>query len=404
VRWVAHAVGESPVELWGVSSRTRLARQLAGCLGEVEWLDDPEPVRPGTRALLVRADYLFETRALAGLTEYDQAVLRCGEDGAPVAACVPGEHAAQAAALLRGELESVPPALAVVEPRDLGHYDPKLRRAEAPLVAAIDAESRAALESTLYGSAYKGITDLVTKWLWPRPARHAVRLCTRLGITPHAVTILGAVLVVLAGWAFFAGAYALGLLAAWVMTFLDTVDGKLARVTERSSRLGHYLDHGIDLVHPPFWYILWGMGLASFEPVLGLERVALYWIIASGYVGGRVTEALFHLLGDCSIFTWRPFDSYFRLVTARRNPCLIVLTVAAILGHPAWGLIGVAGWTALTTLVLLTRLLQGTLTRMRQGRLDSWLSEGPERARHARAYATFASTRTAYDGAAPRPE
>ena len=32
------------------------------------------------------------------------------------------------------------------------------------------------------------------------------------------------------------------------MTFLDTVDGKLARCTIASSKLGNIFDHGIDLV------------------------------------------------------------------------------------------------------------------------------------------------------------
>ncbi len=49
----------------------------------------------------------------------------------------------------------------------------------------------------------------------------------------------------------------------WLMTFLDTVDGKLARVTVTSSRLGDVLDHGLDIIHPPLWYIAWGVGLTT---------------------------------------------------------------------------------------------------------------------------------------------
>src|SRR3546814_2416912 len=48
------------------------------------------------------------------------------------------------------------------------------------------------------------------------------------------------------------GGFWTGLAAAWIMTFLDTVDGKLARVTLASSRWGNAYDHGIDLIHPPF--------------------------------------------------------------------------------------------------------------------------------------------------------
>ena len=42
---------------------------------------------------------------------------------------------------------------------------------------------------------------------------------------------------------------------------LDTVDGKLARCTITSSKIGEAIDHGIDLVHPPFWWWAWGVGL-----------------------------------------------------------------------------------------------------------------------------------------------
>ena len=50
------------------------------------------------------------------------------------------------------------------------------------------------------------------------------------------------------------------------MTFLDTVDGKLARVTVNSSYFGHLFDHAIDLISPPFWYLIWGLGLESWQP------------------------------------------------------------------------------------------------------------------------------------------
>ena len=61
------------------------------------------------------------------------------------------------------------------------------------------------------------------------------------------------------------GVFALGLLAAWLMTFLDTVDGKLARVSLQSSKLGHWMDHGLDIIHPPIWYWCWAQGLGQDE-------------------------------------------------------------------------------------------------------------------------------------------
>ena len=75
------------------------------------------------------------------------------------------------------------------------------------------------------------------------------------------------------------------------------------------------------------------------------------------------------------MFTWRPFDSWFRLVTARRNPCLIILTAACLAGRPDWGFIGVTLWTVATTAVLTARLAQGLALRVRQGPLRSWLAD-----------------------------
>lgn len=181
------------------------------------------------------------------------------------------------------------------------------------------------------------------------------------------------------------------------MTFLDTVDGKLARVTAQSSRLGHNFDHGMDLIHPPFWYVIWGMSLSGFDTLLGFDQTDYYWMIFAGYVGGRVFEGLFHLLGSCSIFGWRPFDAYFRLFTARRNTCMILLTLAVAVGRPDWGFVGVALWTAFTTLVLGARLVYGTVVRATSEPLRSWLSSPNEaELEHPRAFRHFSVTRSAY--------
>src|SRR3546814_12411784 len=77
------------------------------------------------------------------------------------------------------------------------------------------------------------------------------------------VTLASLLLVGAAFYWFAAGQYAIGLVAAWLMTFLDTVDGKLARVTVTHTKFGNVFDHGIDLVHPPFWYWAWMIGLQA---------------------------------------------------------------------------------------------------------------------------------------------
>ena len=146
---------------------------------------------------------------------------------------------------------------------DLPSLRQNLKKRDAPYVLPISRNSRCNLESELFERSYKGVTDFVTKWLWPTPAFWAVRFCIRAGLQPNHITLLSLLFAVLAGVAFSYGFYGLGLVMGWFMTFLDTVDGKLARVTVTSSRFGDVLDHGLDIIHPPLWYIAWGMGLSA---------------------------------------------------------------------------------------------------------------------------------------------
>jgi len=404
MRYFAHVVGHCDVRLWSLSADERIRRQLAqaGDVTVEESLESLDALPADARVLLLRADFLYEVRTLKSLLERDADTLLQHADGVPAAALTNAGQAAR----LRDVLETgsaatdLPEGFERITPDALGAFDHQLRKAKPPLLEPVTAERRSALESLLYGTSYKGITDLVTKFLWPRPARVVVGWCARAGLTPNMVTSFSFGLMLATCWLFANGHFAAGLAAGWVMTFLDTVDGKLARVTIRSSRFGHVLDHGMDLIHPPFWYWLWGVGLVGYQPLLGLELGDLYWLIIGGYVAGRAFEGLFHALGEASIFSWRPFDAYFRLITGRRNPCMILLTAALLVGRPDWGLVAVALWTAGTSAVLLLRLLQGAVVRLTRGPLTSWLAD-PEHAEahHGRAYRLFSGTRSAYASA-----
>jgi phosphatidylglycerophosphate synthase len=389
---------ETPVRLWGLSASERLRRQLKSVGGVI--MLNPHQAPPGAgRFLLLDANFLFELRTLSGLLERDNTALTYPGDQRVAAAIVDRDHLETTRRTMQDQPHEVPPFLEAITPYDLAAFNEALRSAQVPLLEPVSEERKSHLENVLYGNAYRGITDLVTKFFWPRPARKAVHMAANLRLSPNTVTTVGLFLVVLASYLFLHGQYLAGLLAGWTMTFLDTVDGKLARVTVQSTQFGNLYDHAIDLLHPPFWYIFWGMSLSGLSPFMGFDREQMYILIVLGYVAGRVIEGVFSLLGDCSIFTWRPFDAYFRLVTARRNPCLVMLTASALIGRPDWGFVAVTAWTVLSTLILLVRLMQGALVRYRSGPLQSWLSmddvaQGP----YAKAFELFGSTRSAYGG------
>lgn len=374
-------LGDSNVQLWSLPARERLRRQLRGA-GVTRIVDADRVGSAEGSVVFLRADYLYDARTIQDLVKVRRTLLEVRPPrSGPVAV---GAHvvAAEAPAVMErlqgGGDDRILHGIEVRTPEDLSSaYVQKLLKSEPPSVLPIREEQRSVLERHLFDGAYKGVTDLVTKWVWPRPARSATRLCARLGFSPNGVTMMSLLLVVLACWLFAGGHFEIGLIVAWLMTFLDTVDGKLARVTVNSTRIGDVLDHGIDLVHPPFWYFAWGYGLLVAMPTVDHRRLAfVLGAIVVGYVVGRLVEAAFDFgLAKFSLFCWRPVDSYFRLIMARRNPNLLILMAGVLLGRPDRGLLAVAAWTVACSIFLSVRLGMAVHSRVTEGPLRPWLAD-----------------------------
>lgn len=373
----AHIIDDSPAQIWGLTSRQRNIRVLNSA-GVTNMVDDVAAVPENSSVLLFKGDYLYDDRVIKYMVQTPDIFLKIpqGPASAFVAAHVASGQALEARDAIAKNVTS--PSLAGVKTETLEtlsvSFQQRLLKFEPPFVLPITSENVRVLERRLFNWSYKGVTDLVTKWAWPRPARWVVGQCVRFGLRPNHVTIIGLLLVIVAGLLFADGWYGWGLLAGWLMTFLDTVDGKLARVTVTSSKFGHYFDHIIDLIHPPIWYILWGLGLGVSQfNFSGLSLSAAFWLIVIGYAVGRLVEGAFLAwLGKFGIFCWRSIDSYFRLITARRNPCLILLTAGVLWGRPDWGFLAVTVWTVVTSIFLLVRLLMAVNARLAAGPVRSW--------------------------------
>ncbi|MEO5882423.1 MAG: CDP-alcohol phosphatidyltransferase family protein [Caldimonas sp.] len=357
-------VGQSPLRVWGLPSALRLQRQLAlaGAL-----VDEAA----ASRRVLLRADWVYDDALVRGLVAADTDLALFGVDGTAVALNVAAADTAGATALLAAG--RAPATAREVSATALADgYNNALRKREPPYLIPLSEAALPAIEQRVFGSSYKGVTDLVTLYVWPRPARWVTRLCAHAGITPNQVTSLSLVLVLAAMALFWTGHFALGLVAAWGMTFLDTVDGKLARVTLRSSPFGNVYDHSIDLIHPPFWWWAWIVGLPAAGFTLAQPGLVLTVIVA-GYLLQRIEEGVFIACFGIEMHIWQRFDSRFRLVTARRNPNLLLLTASLLVGRPDLGIVAVAIWTAVSLGIHALRLLQAALAR-RRGRLQSWLA------------------------------
>ena len=96
-------------------------------------------------------------------------------------------------------------------------------------------------------------------------------------------------------------------------------------------------------------------------------------VVAGGYVLQRMQEGLFIGLFRIEIHIWRRFDSLFRLVTTRRNPNLIMLTLGVLAGRPDLGMLAVAAWTVASIAVHGVRIVQA-LWSARRAALTSWMA------------------------------
>ncbi len=368
-------IGRDGGRLWGRTTGERLRilfsrNGVDGTLTEEEAGDADGPV------IVVRADAVLDPPLVAALVSRPGLILIADDGTTPVAAHAPAGEAAAALKSIRTG-RPVPP-LQARRPKDLGvNFWKKLRKRETPYAMILRDDNRAEVEWRSFMGTYKGATDLVTKRVWPRPAFHVTRWLADTFVTPNMVTTLSAVFVVLAFWLFLQGHYGWGLVCAWFMTFLDTVDGKLARTTLKTSTWGDIFDHGIDLIHPPFWYVAWGLGLErAGHP---LDGTVWWWtigVIVAGYVLQRVIEGMAIKWLGLEIHIWRRIDTFFREITARRNPNLVILTVFTLFGRPDLGLVAVAVWTGICLLLHAVQIVQAFAEKRRSGGLVSWMTRG----------------------------
>lgn len=354
---------ENPTRIWGMSSATRIQRLFDKQLVE-------EALAPGA-AIWADTRFAFDPQWLRHLTARPGLIVTL--DGKPVLAHL---HAIDAAAALdRGELPDGYEVLDYSTGPQI--YNHELRKLDTPFLSELTPATVREIERKSYFGAYKGVTDILTKFLWPEFALILTRIAAKLGMTPNMVTGIGAVLCVAATWLFFEGWFWTGILLGFIFMVLDTVDGKLARCTITSSWWGNVFDHGIDLVHPPFWWLAWAFGLTKVGLGLSPEMLAFVLIaIFGGYIVQRIIEGLFIWAFGIHIHVWRPVDSQFRLITARRNPNMILLIASLVIGRPDLGLIWVAWWTIISLAVHLVQLLQATVIRARGRQISSWLRAG----------------------------
>jgi phosphatidylglycerophosphate synthase len=362
-------VGANPAHVFGLGAKERACR-LAAKAG-MACAEEAEAGRP-----LIFADlgFAWDPAWLNAIKNHPGNVLMLGDRA--VLAHVP---AGRDAAAIRDAMAAAAPwtgeGLERIDAESAEISYTELRKRDRPFVLPLDPADPEPVERAAYDASYKGVTDVLTLYLWRKPAFYLTRWAAQAGMTPNQVTLVGAILCVATFFFWMNGNYWPGVAAAFGFMVLDTVDGKLARCTGQSSKWGNIFDHGLDLVHPPFWWWAWANGLNyrgdPFEPVY---EALIILAIVGGYVVQRVIEGIFMRKYGMHIHVWRPIDSKFRLLTARRNPNMVILVAALIFGRPDMGLELVALWTLISLNFHAVRLAQANALSEHGGKIVSWLA------------------------------
>ena len=324
---------------WGHDSRT-LGEYRTSLLPDVH--ADP--------LLALEADAVIDSRLLhhlAGLSgswiargEAEQtAVLRLEGDGSPlnsidVSACSLPELAEKI--LRQGSaqelhLSEVPSHIRKLR-RDLPVY----------LFCVADPASRDRAERFLFWSNYKGSTDFFTKYVYPPLVWRAVRPLARWRVHPNVISLFNVGITFLAVPLFAQSYWLTGFTLAYTMSVLDSVDGKLARLTFSASKLGDILDHGLDIIHPPVWYFAWAWALGAGDIAAPVMQLAVW--MAVFYTMDRLVAGLFSARVGQSIHGCTPFDEGMRTWISRRNINVPFFMVGLLLGFPVAAFVVIVVW------------------------------------------------------------
>ncbi len=99
------------------------------------------------------------------------------------------------------------------------------------------------------------------------------------GIKPNHVTITGAIISFLSGLCYYKGFFKLGGIVLIIAGFCDLLDGNIARVNQKISSFGAFLDSTVDRYSDMF--VLFGILGFAFEQ----QETALFWITILAAMG-----------------------------------------------------------------------------------------------------------------------
>lgn len=193
----------------------------------------------------------------------------------------------------------------------------------------------------------RGASDFVAHY-FNRPIENAIIYqIADSRITPNQLTIATNVLAYLVTALFVFGYLFIGSILTFVVGIIDGLDGKLARLQGRTTKLG-LMEHQFDLLFEFSWLISLGVFLSQNQGPLPLTVVAISVTLISFY---RFCYDRFSRATGVSLDVYGRFERVFRRIAGRRNIYNVYILIGVLLGAPLYSLIGIMFHSALTATV-----------------------------------------------------
>ena len=242
---------------------------------------------------------------------------------------------------------------------DIGQIDsyvPSMRKEIKAFWVDIDSkEDITKAQRLLIENACKGRNDLLATYVNKPIENFIVDRLVNSRITPNWVTVLTNVVAYSATFLFFKGYLLPASLLTFIVSFMDGVDGKLARVKLAASNLGK-MEHAFDFLFEHSWYIalaLWLGDSYGIRPLLLCTFVILFDSF-SHRCGGAFGKAI----RNRPLADYGRIEQLFRKFDGRKNSYIIFILIGVLLNKPMWSLVAIGIWSFVSTVFYLVRTIQ----------------------------------------------
>jgi len=197
----------------------------------------------------------------------------------------------------------------------------------------------------------RGASDFVAHY-FNRPIENAIlKRISDHRVTPNQLTMATNALAYFVTALLLFDHLLIGAILMFAVGIMDGLDGKLARLHRRTTKLG-LMEHQFDLLFEFSWLLAMAIFLSQSQGLLPLILVAFSITFIAFY---RFCYDQFSRALGVSLDVYGPFERAFRRIAGRRNVYNVYILIGVLFGAPLYSLIAILFHSALTAAVYASR-------------------------------------------------